>query len=441
MLSLVPKVRSKSARQMLAVSGIIAVTLVTFFAGRWTAFLSPTPGGAAPDALPDPLRTPAARYDWLRLPPAEFPIPAYAKFLRNVTIVLDPGHVGQTDKGGDWKRGPTGLREAEANLRVALALREFLSTAGARVVLTREQDRELGLKDAEDLQERAEIANRADADLFISLHHNASPDPDRNDANYSTIYYHMSPDYSPASLSAGRYLLTGLNDALRLEQQQPCALVADAAADTPSGVKNGHRGYAVLRYSRVPALLVESSFHTNPWEEQRLRDGVYNRREAYGLFLGLARWAQAGLPRVGYAPGHDGRLRAGETISLTLDDGLSGRGGMAAGQVKILVASLSARLGSRDVRIDPELSAGRARVTIPADIVPGRHVLTVDFENIFGQHVLHPNFDIEIAAAAAPPRASEPTQPPAPPQAGAAGPPKKPARTAPPPAKRKTKRN
>ena len=102
------------------------------------------------------------------------------KYLKDLTIVIDPGHGGED--GGDnsteppgYKAGPSGAKEAHMNLRVSLLLRRLLSDAGANVVLTRDSDSTIGLR------ERAEVANNAKrldgqtgADLFVSVHHNAS---------------------------------------------------------------------------------------------------------------------------------------------------------------------------------------------------------------------------------------------------------------------------
>jgi len=82
-------------------------------------------------------------------------------------VVIDPGH-------GGWQFGavgPGGLREKDLVLDIALKLGAQLRLAGMRVVYTREKDVFLSLA------ERAEIANRAKADLFVSLHANSSPDP------------------------------------------------------------------------------------------------------------------------------------------------------------------------------------------------------------------------------------------------------------------------
>jgi N-acetylmuramoyl-L-alanine amidase len=353
-------------------------------AALW-GLLHVSPASKSTPALPpDPVKTQPKDYAWTAQPEPAFPLPPYARFLAGVQLVLDPGHVGQRDPGGGWKRGPTGLREAEVNLRVAQFLREFLEAAGAKVVLTRETDECLDLPDKEDLRQRVEAANRWPADLFLSLHHNANGNPQ---PNYSSIFYHGTAADNPASLSAGRYLITGLNDALRLESFLECPLLSDYAVYE-------RNGFAVLREAEVPALLSEASFHSNPAEETRLRDPVYNRREAYGLFLGLVRWAQAGLPRVALLPPKSGAARRGAEIVVGLDDGLSARGGWGAEQSKILPDSLVAKLDGQPVRFKLDLDKRQLRFSLPGGQHGPRRVLFVDFENIFGQHVLHPRLEL-----------------------------------------------
>ncbi len=332
---------------------------------------------------PDPVKTPPRAYSWTEQPPPVFPIPPYARFLKGVSIVLDPGHVGQQDPGGTWKRGPTGLREAEVNLRVALFLREFLEAAEARVVLTREREESLNLPDDEDLRRRAAVANERHADLLLSIHHNADNDPR---PNFTTLFYHAAPDQSAAGLCAARYLLAGLDDALRLDKQIECAVLSDRVLH-----KNG---LAVLREAEVPAVLSEASFHSNPQEEARLRDPAYNRREAYGLFLGLARWAQAGLPRIALAQA--GAARAGQDVVVTLDDGLGSRGGWGADATQISAAAVVVRLDGKPAHYTFDAGKRQVHVSLPKALHEGRHELFVDFENIFGQHVLHPALGVEV---------------------------------------------
>ena len=351
-------------------------------AGVWLVQSRTTPHSKRPD----PLKGRPQDFVWTEQPEPTFPIPPYARYLSGVRIVLDPGHVGQRDLGGTWKRGPTGLREAEVNLRVAQFLRDFLSAAGARVVLTRDTDRSLDLPDDDDLQQRAELANRMPADLLLSIHHNGNGD---RRPNYTTVFYHGMPGHSPASLSAGRHLVNGLHDALRLTSQLDCALLSDYALYP-------NKGLAVLRAATVPAVLSEASFHSNPEEEDRLRDAVYNRREAYGLFLGLARWAADGLPRVALVQPGDGQVGRKETVIVALDDGLSSRGGWAAELSKILPDSIDVKLDGQIAHYTFDPAKRQLRITPPSGLKPGQRTLWVDFENIFGQHVLHPEIALEI---------------------------------------------
>ena len=301
---------------------------------------------------PDPLTAGPAAFDWSQLPAAEFPLPPYAKHLHGVLIVLDPGHGGRADRKG-WKRGPTGLREAEVNLRVALYLRDFLEQAGARVIMTRETDVYLDENDSRDLQARAAVANEARADLFLSLHHNAVDDAPQ--VNFTTVFYHGLPEDSPASLDAAAHLLTGLNDALRLGQQAECGLASDFSL-YPG------KGFAVLRGADVPAVLSESSFHSCPEEEDRLRQPLYNRREAYGLFLGLARWARAGLPRVALMQPADGQLENRQPIVVRLDDGQRTRGGIGMNLRQIRLDSVQVTYAGKPVAYTGDWEKGRLRI-------------------------------------------------------------------------------
>ena len=303
--------------------------------------------------VPDPVSTPALDYAWSEQPAPLFPIPPYARHLKNVRIVLDPGHIGQRDKGGTWKRGPTGLREAEANLGVALYLREFLQSAGA--------------------------------DLFLSIHHNGSDDLN---ANYSSLFYHDSPQHSNASVCAAVHIAAGLQDALRLER------VIDAPVLNDRLLYNN--GLAVLRMTRVPAVLSEASFHSNPAEEARLRDPIYNRREAYGMFLGLARWAQQGLPRVGLVSPADGDVRPGGEVVLQLDDGLRSRGGWGTDRFDVLTESIRVSLDGDTLPHNYDAKNERLTITIPRGAKPGGRTLRVDFQNAYGQHVLHPFLGLDV---------------------------------------------
>ena len=216
----------------------------------------------------------------------EFPVHPAEKYLKGWTIVLDPGHGGDAHKK-NWKRGPTGVREAAINLRVALILKALLENSGAQVKLTRADD-----SYDMSLAERAEVANTIvrtrdggiGADLFVSLHHNASGPT----ANYTSIWFHGPVKWSEPDLDPAKYVAHELGWALRTQVAKTSPIMNDQQM-----FKNG---FGVLKMTRVPAFLCESSFHSHAEEEQRLRDAEYNLREAYAIYKGLAEYAYGGRP-------------------------------------------------------------------------------------------------------------------------------------------------
>ncbi|HPM24670.1 MAG TPA: N-acetylmuramoyl-L-alanine amidase [Phycisphaerae bacterium] len=316
-----------------------------------------------------------------RLASGDYPIPPYAKFLAGVKICLDPGHGGDAHQRG-YKRGPTGVREAEFNFRVASYLRELLTSTGAEVLLTREGDVDVSLED------RAAIANEWNADLFISLHHNAIGN--KPQVNHTTVWYHADVDYRPSNLDLARYLCDGLYDALALPEITAVPLKSDQLM-YPGG-------FGILRHARVTAALCETSFFTNPEEEQRLRQPEYNLREAYGLFIALAKYAAAGLPRARLVEPADGvlPLDAGRTLVFALDDGLRGRKSWGSERQMILSDSITARIDGQLVPLSFENEGYRLTLEVPDDLTPGSHAVEVQFQNMNKNSVLNPHFTIEV---------------------------------------------
>lgn len=226
--------------------------------------------------------------------PLHLPRHPAQKYLDGMVVVLDPGHGGKADVAG-YKRGPTGVREAEMNLRVAKLLRALLEDAGVTVTLTREGEISEAADDRlrDTHRRRAAIANRharpdggVGADLFISLHHNAVGKPT---TNWPSVWFHGQVDGSETSLDAARYVGHRLGAELR------CAEVGKTSI-LMSDQQMYRTGFAVLRHAEVPAFLIESSFFTHPQEEQRLRDAAYNLREAWAIYLGLVEYAYGGRP-------------------------------------------------------------------------------------------------------------------------------------------------
>jgi N-acetylmuramoyl-L-alanine amidase len=183
--------------------------------------------------------------------------------LRGRVICVDPGH-GGTAETDSFRVGPGGEREEWINLRVALMLRDILEERGARVVMTRTEDVAVELKD------RATLAVENSADVFVSIHHNATADPE---ANFPAIYFHGAASENKAGVALGRAVGTRLAEAL-FDGHTPVALVSDHAIFPTAGA-------AVLRHSYgIPGIIGEASFFTNADEEKRLQNADYNRREA-----------------------------------------------------------------------------------------------------------------------------------------------------------------
>ena len=168
------------------------------------------------------------------------------------TLVIDPGHGGTERVGGSSPNnatGPTGLKEKDVTLALALRLAAQVEARGGHVLLTRTDDRNLGL-DA-----RAQIARQSGAAQFLSIHFNAP-----GVGNGTETWIH--PDASAASRDFA-------------ERVQQAAVRATGLRDR--GVKPGRLG--VLRPSRhhasTAACLLEVSFLTHPGEETRLRTDAY----------------------------------------------------------------------------------------------------------------------------------------------------------------------
>jgi N-acetylmuramoyl-L-alanine amidase len=219
-------------------------------------------------------------------------------------IVIDPGHGGK-DPGAIGRRG---LKEKDVTLRLAKMLKESLtSRLKADVRLTREGDVYVPL------EERTAIANSLDADLFISLHVNASR---RRDASgVETYILNLSQDdearrvaarensTSTRSVSDLEFILNDLiktaktNDSAELAASVQDGLVGRLKKDYSGVRSNGVKGapFYVLVGTRMPSILLEVSFISNPGEEKRLRDESYLRRAADGISSGLIKYINGRL--------------------------------------------------------------------------------------------------------------------------------------------------
>ena len=304
--------------------------------------------------------------------PFRVEIPAYARHLKDFKICLDPGHGGQGHIS-DYKRGPTGVREAEVNLQVALHLRDMLQKAGATVIMTRVDDSYVSLAT------RSQIANESDANFFISLHHNGIDNPK---TNYTSTWYHGDADDSRQSLDLARYIQHGVSDALRLPTSPATGLYSDKLVTAS--------GFGVLRLTECPAVLCEASFLSNPEEEARLQDGNYLKKEAYGYFLGIARYVAAGFPKGVLVEPQPATIIQTRTprLQIRVMDGLHQRGAWMLKRQQVFTKSIQVKVDGVKVPHHYDRETDMITVTIEKPLANGVHLVQTELVNYYGNHSL-----------------------------------------------------
>jgi len=215
-------------------------------------------------------------------------------------IVVDAGH-------GGWDLGTvgrSGLLEKDLVLEIAQRLGKLLeSRLGAEVILTRNDDNYIPL------DERAAMANQAQADLFVSVHANYSDLPSaRGVETYYTNFFSApnakdveTRESATASKKAATFALTSADLHDRIEQSRRLAasvqrsLYGTLSVENPGlrdrGVKEA--SYVVLTETAMPGILAEVSFVSSPTDEQKLRKDGYREQIAEALYKGIARYAAA----------------------------------------------------------------------------------------------------------------------------------------------------
>jgi N-acetylmuramoyl-L-alanine amidase len=228
-------------------------------------------------------------------------------------IVIDPGHGGH-DPGAQSK----GLNEADLVLDVALRLRKLLvKSPGVEVVLTRSTDVYIPL------EERTAIANREGADLFLSIHANASRNPSARGVETYFLNFASNPDAEAVAArenSASGQTMHNLPDIVKAitlnnkldESRDFATLVQRAMVDHLASGNKGIRDlgvrqapFVVLIGAGMPSILAEISFVTHQQEGRLLKTGAYRQKIAEALFDGLREY-QRSLKNVKAASGATG---------------------------------------------------------------------------------------------------------------------------------------
>ncbi len=300
-------------------------------------------------------------------------LPTYTRHLKGFKICLDPGHGGQAHVP-NYKRGPTGVREAEVNLKVALHLRDMLQNVGATVIMTRVNDTYVSLA------KRSQIANESGSDFFISLHHNGidnSPE-----TNYTSTWYHGDADDSRQSLDLARYIQHGVSDALRLPKSPATGLYSDKLVTAS--------GFGVLRLTECPAVLCEASFLSNPEEETRLQDDNYLRQEAYGYLLGIARYVAAGFPKgILVDPQHTSTIQTKTPrLQIRVMDGLHERGAWMLKRQQVFTDSIRVKVNDVILPHHYNRETDIITVSIEKPLASRVHFVETELVNYYGNHSL-----------------------------------------------------
>ena len=199
--------------------------------------------------------------------------PAYIAQAGNFkTVILDPGHGGR-DPGASCRHG----NEADFTLRTCLIAKRLLESAGYKVVMTRQRDNTLELRD------RVAIANRFDNAIFISLHFNSGGGRRAHGVETFTLSPQGVAHYGRGKRERDNTARTG--------NKQDSANIALATAvhhlvvgDTKSfdrGIKRAR--FSVLTGVKHPAILLEGGFLSNPQEAARIANTRYQKTLAFAI--------------------------------------------------------------------------------------------------------------------------------------------------------------
>jgi N-acetylmuramoyl-L-alanine amidase len=277
------------------------VRLVLEFQARPLTAVAPPPGTPVPGA------------GTAQAPPAVRPAPSEARTGGLRTVVIDPGHGGE-EVGA---MGPGGAMEKDVTLAIARKLRSALVNGlGVQAFLTRDRDVEMPLDD------RAAFANNYKADLFISIHANASRS---HGAKGSEVYFlsYQSTDEesrrlavsegalemsSGAGVAAGSDLALILWDMAQAEHLESSSALATRIQEELAEVTGSQgRGikqapFRVLVGAAMPAVLLEVAFISNAEEERLLVSEAYQNKVVGAVVRGVSRYQQQRASVVGAGP-------------------------------------------------------------------------------------------------------------------------------------------
>lgn len=200
-------------------------------------------------------------------PPQKVSVPADArKILKGKIICIDPGH-GGTDVGAIGHKGNKEIYEKDVTLSIALPLRDMLTSAGAKVVMTRSTDKDVygpWADDDPELQARCDVGNQANADVFVSIHIDSFSN---SSVDGTTAYYYPK---TAKDLMLAQMLHQSTMNLLSIPDR---------------GVRSGHLYVNVN--TKMPSVLMEMGYISNPHRVQMLTSNWGPKSIAKSLFKGL----------------------------------------------------------------------------------------------------------------------------------------------------------
>ncbi len=194
------------------------------------------------------------------------------------TVIVDPGH-GGTDGGAV---GDDGTVEKHLNLTIALLLKEKLEEKEIKVIMTRQTDEDTdgltGFHKRLDLEERARIGNESGADLYVSIHINASTT--RKDQGFQVWYGSGSPD------------------APRLAQAVTDAVDAAQICTRIRAIKQVPETLYIFRTVTIPCVLVECGFISNAADLYKLKQETFRQDLCRALCDGILTYLTGSNSRI-----------------------------------------------------------------------------------------------------------------------------------------------
>ncbi len=214
------------------------------------------------------------------------------------SIVIDAGHGGK-DPGAIGRRQR--IREKDLTLSIAGKLKKIFEDHGIRVIMTRDSDKFISLP------ERVRIANSSGADLFVSIHINASRSRLMN--GFECYYLSEATDdnaraleaFENATLATDEGTVVGHSSSLDKtlwdmklteNRRESAELAGDICSSVDSSLVTRNRGvktarFYVVKFTRIPSVLVEVGYLSNKFEELKLKDEKYANRMAYVIAKGV----------------------------------------------------------------------------------------------------------------------------------------------------------